>query len=352
MKDENKKFLQQEDFYKRVKNIMVQRGITTDTLYSIITKEIGYDIAKNNLNLYLQRVPNVNFLIALSKALNISTDYLLGIDSESPYETGFNYKYESKKYKKYEGEYHFYFYPTVSNSPTNVQKAHMSITLKNDYHVKLLITADINRRKEYNGKLLLSDSYEVGYISLKGKGFGEMVYISFCDPSLNFDNAQVQFIIGAMLSISSGDLKRVPVMSRCILCRPDIDERKFDGIKAHLKLNTKYINITQDNIKKSLDAAINNYNLRQEILNRLQSAFKKKEYYVIEESFIINTLLNDYDDLTKKEIMELLNNMRLHSLSNANSKINKTVDTRLYQYLINDCLDEPSIASEDDVKDI
>ena len=74
MNEDNKKFLDIDDFKNRILNVMECKGFTIDDIYNKMTEDIGYNITKNNLNIYLQRVPSVYFLIALSKALGVSTD--------------------------------------------------------------------------------------------------------------------------------------------------------------------------------------------------------------------------------------------------------------------------------------
>jgi len=70
----------------------------------------------------------------------------------------------------------------------------------------------------------------------------------------------------------------------------------------------------------------------QEIIERFTNAFSKKQCYIIEESFIINTIQRDYA-LSFHETMELLDTLRLSSVTDANSKINKVLDSRLYTHI-------------------
>lgn len=347
MKDANRNFVSPSDFSDRVKKIMKQKDISISELHAILTEKIKYDIEKPNLSIYLQRVPNTNFLVALSKALEVSTDYLLGIDNNLVYTDGFKYNYTSKNYSKYHGEYYFYFYPTVSNSPKGIHTAKLSIPASSLNKVHLDITNGENKNKHYSGNLLLSDSYSIGYITLKGDGFGEIVNLSFCDPTLNMCT-EVNLIIGAMLSVSSGDMKRLPVMSRFIFSRTEISEDKFNIIKANLMLNTKYINITAENIKdalefsidesldksldKPIDKSLTKAKLVDTVFTRLTAAFIEKKYYRIEESFITNTLEKDYC-INESTINKILTTMRLKSMSNANSKVNRTLDSRIIKAL-------------------
>ena len=334
MNEENKKFLNSEDFYSRIIKALEYKGITMDELHDKICNEVGYSISKNNLYLYIQRAPSVYFLIALSKALGVSTDYLLGLENSNYFVDGFDYHYDDKKYKKFIGEYIFYFLPTVSNSPNGIVSAKLTIKKENNYSVFLCVNTDEGDKKEYLGKLILSSDYDIGYIILKGNTIGEMVFMTFFDPKINGSVVKVQNILGSMISISSGDFKRAPVMSRFLLSKEKINEDDKCFIESQLLLNSKYIYITDTNLNNSLKNL--NIDVKQcnEITNRLVAAFEKKSVYSIEESYILNTLKNDFN-LTPKQVENIIAYLRLSSIYNANVKINKNADSRIFMYIKN-----------------
>lgn len=332
MKDDNKKFLSLDGFYERVKSVMESRNLNLDSLHKIITQEINYEITKSNLNLYIRRLPNANFLIALSRALSVSADYLLGIDEAKKPNPFFDYCYSSHRYEKYIGKYNFYFFPTVNNNPGKINCASFEIRQTEEYfkyHVLLRIQTDEKATKEYEGQFILSQTYDVGYIILTANNIGEVVYLSFCDPNVIGNVVNIKTVLGAMLSTSSGDSKRVPVMSRFLLVKEDTPNINMDVVKANLFLNSKYLPITQ----KALEQAIDNTNItesqKKEIAQRLFSAFKPKDVMFIEESYILNTLGNDLD-MSFGDTVSLINNIRINSFSSANNKLNKSIDTRIF----------------------
>ncbi len=332
MKTENKEFFENNVFFSRVEYIMRCKGLNYDKLCYILNNEVGYIITKSNLKIYVtNRIPNVNFLIALSKALNISTDFLLGNDDKEISYNNFEYDYSSSDYNKYIGEYFFYFFPTQNNEPGTLLKAYVKIYYKQYIQVSLTIPTDY-LNKEYFGKLILSKNTPNGFITLKSKDFGEIVSLAFYHPPLN--QISIQLIIGGMLSISSGDMKRAPVMSRFIMTRNEVNEDKLDYIRANLSLNTKYINISPNAIKKVTEIIRHDlpFDIAEKIENRLKNAFVKNEYYSIDESFICNTLMRDYN-LTQETIDRLIALLRLNSICNANNKINKTLDSRLFNMI-------------------
>lgn len=330
MKEENKKFLDIDTFYTRVIETMNYKGVSIDDLYKIINDEIGYEISKNNLNIYLQRIPNVHFLIALSKSLKISTDYLLGLTDVDLSTSGFDYKFHEKKYEKYQGHYYFYYYPTVSHAPNKINVAELEVD--DELKVVLKIRTDEKDEKLYTGDFILSNKYNVGYMTLVGHNLGEKVYLSFCDPVINGSIVKVELILGAMISVSSGTLRRVPIMSRFILSRNEISKDKMDGVEANLMFNSKYINILPTSLEKAISKVIDDNNQQTKIINRLEGAFEKKELYILEESYILNTLKNDIG-LTFEQANTLLNAIRLESICMANNKLNQSIDSRLYEYV-------------------
>lgn len=332
MKEQNKSFISTQTFYDRVTRVMKYKGISMDSLYNLLIQDVGYQITKNNLNLYIQRIPNVNFLIALSKALGVSTDYLLGVGEDNLFNLGFNYNYTTPNYIKYIGDYFVYFYPTVCNSPKELIKAKLSIELDSHIKVSMKIVLLDGREKCYEGKLLLSDTYNVCYIIMQGIKFGEMVSMSFLDPALNAENAKFQLALGVMLSVSSGDLKRVPVMSKFLISKDEIPEGKISIVGANLRLNTKYIYIEDSQLDSAIEKALHDDQKIQEGKERIRKAFMQKKYFSVEESFIINTIQRDLG-LSFYEGTELLASLREYSMSSANIKINKALDSRIYKYI-------------------
>jgi transcriptional regulator with XRE-family HTH domain len=329
MKEENKNLFSQEVFVERIRQVMDMKSITLEDLHKEINS-FGYDISKSNLSLYIQRTPNVNFLIALSKALSVPLDYLVGL-SDNLYMEGFDYRFQSKRYKKYCGTYFFYFLPTVSNSSAEVNTASLVFDDSSPDKVELTIQIDEENIKKYTGNFLLSSTYKVGYIVLKEARVGECVFLSFFDPTINSDT-NIKLLVGAMLSVSSGDFKRVPVMSRFVLSRSKVPEDKLTDIHANLRLNSKYVLITEEKLAQSIaDIGISSPQ-KDTVLERLVNAFSKKVCFSIEESYILNTLKNDCN-LTTAQSLVLLDTLRINSFSDANSKINGVIDARMYNYI-------------------
>jgi hypothetical protein len=155
--------------------------------------------------------------------------------------------------------------------------------------------------------------------------FGEVVSMTFYDEAVNFN--KFRCAVGAMLSVSSGDLKRSPVMNRFVLTDYEVSEEKKIFLEAHLRMNTKYINIKPKKLRGVLSNLIDEN--AEDILKRLSNAFSEQSYFSIEESFIENTIKNDYD-LSSEEVERLIAGLRNNSLAPANSKVNRSLDTKLF----------------------
>lgn len=125
------------------------------------------------------------------------------------------------------------------------------------------------------------------------------------------------------------------MLSRFIITDYIVPEEKLLYVKAHLKLNSKFINIEPDSLEDSIEKAIPDRNRSALILKRLQAAFTEKNYYSIEESFITNTIKKD-ENLSREEADALIAELRLNSLSHVNSKINKNLDTTVYRCTVPD----------------
>lgn len=339
MREENKGFFKQSVFIDRVQCAMARRDMDYDQLCDVLNNKVKYSIAKGNLRMYIaQRSPNVNFLFALSEALAVSTDFLLGKSNDGLQE-GINQRIHSQRYQKYKGKYYIYFYETVDNEMREIEPGTLEIEFAAKYKVTMVIKTKEGGEKKYTGDLQISETSPNVFIILHSS-FGEVVSMAFYDENMNLKTFECT--VGGMLSISSGDLKRAPVMNRFIITAYKVSDEKKKFIYAHLKMNTKYINITEVKLYKSVREVLADSEQTEKtelIIQRLKNAFCKKEYYAIEESFITNTIRKDFE-LSEKAADELVAIMRNNSLANINSKINKSLDSVVFK----------NTTPEDDVK--
>ena len=215
--------------------------------------------------------------------------------------------------------------------------ATLEINFAKEEAVTMKISTSEGGEKLYYGDLQISEMSPNVFIVLNSD-FGEQVSLTFYDEPMNCETFQCA--VGAMLSISAGDLKRAPVLSRFIITGYDVDEAHMKFIKAHLKLNTKYINISPEMICTSVEAIFGKCEMADRIADRLKKAFYSKRYYAIEDSFIVNTLRKD-ENLSLHQADELIAELRNNSLSNINFKINKSLDSTVYR-----CTNPKNISQE------
>lgn len=99
----------------------------------------------------------------------------------------FNKRLYSKKYKKYIGSYHLYYYETQGNEISEPKPAKLDIRSKSEYEATLTIPIGETTAKIYKGTLRISEYSPNVFITMYAE-FGEIVSMAFYDESINSDN--------------------------------------------------------------------------------------------------------------------------------------------------------------------
>lgn len=319
-----------ELFIKRVEDIMHFSKMDYDLLASKFG-ELGYSITSANLRTYItQRNLSLKVLIYLSKALNISMDYLVGNEvAPSTYlNENFDREIYGPRYAQYPGHYYVFFYPTRTNDPEELIKATLCIEKERGLLSTLQIPVSGGVPKIYTGHLVLSHKTNTAFLSMVGT-HGEIIQLTFNDPNTNQN--KLRLCVAALVSVSSGDTKRMPTLSRAIITEKDISQDGIDFIAANLRLNSKYIDIKCSDLQATLSQFLRQEGVddAEEVCQRLQFAFKAKQYVSIEEQYFLNTFKNE-NSLTNLQTERLIAILRNHSLSDINNKAPRSIDTRLY----------------------
>lgn len=317
-------------FIARIEEVMHLAKMDYDTLATKF-KELGYSITSANLRTYItQRNLSLKVLIYLSKALNVSMDYLIG--NEVRLHTCMNENFDREvwgtRYLQYHGDYFVYFYPTRTNEPEELITAHLNISKEDGFLSTLYVPVPGGIPKIYTGYLILSQKTDTAFLSMVGTN-GEIVQLTFNDPNTNQN--KLRFCIAALLSVSSGDAKRMPTMSRAIITEKEVSSAGRDLLAANLRLNSKYIHIQNGELQKTLNQFLQQEGIADtdEICHRLECAFKAKQFVSIEEQYLLNTFKNE-NDLSNLQIERLIAELRNHSMSDINVKIPRSIDSRLY----------------------
>ncbi len=304
--------------------------------YHILAKrisELGYSITGPNLRTYVtQRNLSLRVLIYISKALNVSMDYLIGNESGNTIylNDSFDVEFREARYSQYPGKYTVYFFPTRTNEPEELIEASLEIK-PNSFFSELKIPVPDAQPKVYQGHLVLSKKTDTGFLHMVGTN-GELIQFTFNDPHTNQD--RFRFCVSALISVSSGDTKRMPTLSRAIISERKVAESGKEFLAANLRLNTKYLHIESTKLKETLALFLNSINAQgtDEICRRIPYAFKEKTFYDIEESYFLNTFRAD-NGLSNSQVEYLLKELRNASTGNINVKVPKTLDSRLYLFL-------------------
>ena len=317
-------------FSKRVKETMHREQLDYDALAKKISKA-GYIVSDKNLKVYVEkRNPSLKLLLFLSKTLHVSIDYLIG-NEEGNYLTlneGFDHEYDGYRYAQYPGKYVVYFYPTRTNEPEELIEASLKIDGDNGFFSTFEIPIEDGSIKRYRGHLVLSRKTYTAFLNMVGTN-GEMIQFIFNDPNTN--NNKLRFSVAALISISSGDAKRMPTLSRAIISEKRLTDIGHKFLDSNLRLNSKYINIHQDKLQAVIKDFLDREGIdgSDEICNRLSFAFKAKTYYSIEEQYFLNTF-RDENGLSNLQTESLIADLRNNSMSSINSKIPHSIDARMY----------------------
>lgn len=338
-----------EIFIKRVEESMLAAKLDFDALAKKFAEE-GYAITSSNLKLYItKRNPSIKLLIYLSKTLHTSIDYLIGneIGNSIPLNQSFDREIYSSRYAQYPGKYIVYFFPTRTNEPEELIEAKLEISSDNSFRSILRVPVPEGADKEYDGHLVLSKKTNTAFLSMIGTN-GEMIQFTFNDPHTNQN--KLRFCISGLISVSSGDAKRMPTLSRAVICESELSSEGIKYVKANLRLNSKYINIHEEKLLSTLTSFLHHAGIEDinDICSRLQYAFKARTYYSLEEQYLLNTfrLENGFSD---SQIESLIAELRNNSMSSINVKIPRSLDARLYLLLTEKKMFMPS--SPENAKD-
>ena len=317
-------------FRERLELVMAQTNIGWDLLADMVTKA-GYRITASNLKLYVnQRNISLRLLIIISKVLHISMDYLIGNDADVPavIYNGFDYHYESQRYMQYAGNYYVYFFPTRTNEPEEIIEATLVIEEKKSFYATFSIPVLDAKPKVYNGHLILSAKTDTAFLNMYGTN-GELIEFIFNDPKTNQN--KIRFCISALVSVSSGDAKRMPTIWRAVITEKALTNDGKRIVEAHLRLNSKYIDIQEKRLHTILSGFLDHENISDadNVCARLIAAFKPKTIYSIEEQYMLNTFRIE-NDLSNLQVERLISELRRASLSSINCKIPRSLDARLY----------------------
>lgn len=237
------------------------------------------------------------------------------------------------------GDYHCYFYPSISSQKRSILSANLKIFPSEETGVcRATLVIDIGRDNEitsgrfekvYEGFVVISKKVECVYCVLISHKVGEIALVSFRWP--NLDGTLLRSRVAEVLTNTAGSEDNYPVVFRMFLSREEIDEQHYWLFSPHLKLNNSDIII-----RKSDYEIIKNrekYKSFHRVFAILEHsiAVENSAVYIIKESLIIAQA--EQLALSKSTIFELVTEMREKSLSAYNNKVGETVDDIVFNTL-------------------
>jgi len=378
-----KQVIDSELVRKKVGRLMAIQKVNYDILSERVTNN-GYSIDKGNLQMYInQRDININLGYALAKSFGVPLDLLFDNETPESYLNGFDYNFRAKRYTKYHGDYFAYFCPTKDSKQHLADESTFSID-SDTGTVKLHIGAnEIGGGKIFKGNMLISETTRTLFITLRSE-IGEIVQVIMNDQELHTQN--FEFCIGIAISVSAGDLKRIPVAHRFVICKQKLSDEGRVFVSSHLNMNNKFIQIKEGKRMNSLQSAEkhneligaivkiisstsfdNPHDIAEFILMALHkkmeeterlalcttlqdllelhfesdahdmayeliSVFKPEQIISLEEHYVLNTFRDKFSlDDSKAEL--LISILRANSISHSNSKVKANLDSRIYRYL-------------------
>ena len=322
-----------DQFCERTREAMNIANVDYELLSEKFRKA-GYPINASNLRTYItQRNPSLKLLIYLSKTLGVSIDWLVGNEAGNliTLNEGFDREFYGSRYAQYPGEYTVYFYPTRTNEPEELIEAKLHISELDGFYTTLEIPIENGETKKFSGHLILSKKTSTAFLTMVGEN-GEIIQLIFNDPNTNYN--KLRFCIAALVSVSSGDSKRMPTLSRAVISELRLTDAGHKFLDSNLLLNSKYINIHEKDLQTVLDEFLKRENVEDaaEVCKRLKYAFKAKTYYSFEEQYFLNTFRSE-NNLSNLQTETLIAELRNHSMSDINVKVPRTLDARMYLML-------------------
>ena len=276
-------------------------------------------------------------LLAIAYALEVEIADLVDVEKEIDKMSPFLHVTESELlitnpksrfFRSYLGKFNILFYKTTGLGEELVTgtidfsesedgkrcKAYLEI------NAEVSEEKEIQRKKEYIGELILSQSMHAAYCYLVNSEAGEICMLVF----RHWYSIQlpVASIMAAAITTASGT-NRLPTVHRMCLVRTEMSEDIQDLIKGQLLMNTVEIFMS----RKQLEEILYNKNIPESFRNSLKKAVRNESYFCICE-----TDLNDLE-LREKEQAKWISYVRAHSKTPKYNKISQRTEEMLYEII-------------------
>lgn len=234
-------------------------------------------------------------------------------------------------YKGYLGEYHVYFFPTISSKNDLLHgilkispfvgrpfcKASMKL-FTGDKKIVGDKTEEIT--KEYEGEFIISLPMQSGYCILRNSLINEQCFFIF--HHWHIFNNELKCRMAAVATTSSGGNRR-PTIHRLYMCRDELSIENQKYIRGQLRLNDSEILISKINYIKLLRE-------EEDIPEKFKQIFEEEAkiepYYRVTESKLRNC------DIMEKEFARAISLLRDYSVSPKYNKVSMKTDEFIFDY--------------------
>lgn len=344
---EEEKDQQTLEFYRRLcqyyeihKNQFVQTQIC-----DYLKETYNFNISQPNLSKllnYEKKRPDLFKLLLICSALNLNPcsllseppDFQEAPDSEcSTATSGISADQNTTyaDYKPYVGIFHCYFFPTLTNESKRGDMHYGFMQISPDEHgnphtVEFVLHAnaisDLHKEtnKPYRGTLTVLPGLNTCYIVLQGESL-ECSFLSFRRVTSNAKPMQCR--LAAVLTTSAGQ-GRNPTVHRMLMCRHELSDAGIKAIQPHLKMNSREILISENNLQSYLQQP----DIPQEFKDMFLKNAEKYSYYLIREEHL--------RPLDIPDVSHYIYGLRNASFSRKYCKIGDTADRMLFDLLYGD----------------
>lgn len=234
-------------------------------------------------------------------------------------------------YRGYMGEYHVYFFPTISNKDELLHgklKISFPNAEENVPNARLILyTGDkknidgkiVEVTKEYEGEFRISLPMQSGYCILKNTKMGEQCFFIFHHWHI-FSNDLLCRV--AVVATTSAGSNRRPTLHRLYISRTELTEENKKYIRGQLRLNGAEILIS----KKEYNKFKSSENIPTEFLRVFEKEAKIEEYYNVTEAKLSG------DNMSEKEFAQIISVLRDYSVAPKYNKVSMKTDEFVFNY--------------------
>lgn len=238
-----------------------------------------------------------------------------------------------KAYNGYGGEYHVYFFPTISNknellhgilhldylTEDGVSNAYMTLYTG---EIKEVEGKSVEVIKEYKGNFVISIPMQSGYCFLQNQQTNEQCFFVFHHWYI-FNN-DLKCRVAAAATTSAGGNRR-PTIHRIYLCRNElkVDEQRY--IRGQLRLNESEILISKENY----DRLLSEEDIPEEFCEIFKQEAKIDSYYSVTETKLINC------KILKKDFAQAISLLRDYSVAPKYNKVSMKTDEFVFDNFYN-----------------